>query len=182
MLEAYTTSNPLRLGMPREQVRSELRLPDRLFDRVVERAQTDGTLVVSSALLLPPEHAVTLSREQSILAEQISSELAAGGATPPSLADVESRLGPELLQYLFDSGRLVKASDTVVFEANSFRAMRDQVIAHIRANGQITVAECRDLMNSSRRYAMGLLETLDRQQVTKRLRDARVLRAGVGQP
>ena len=182
LLQAYVSENPLRMGMPREQVRSELRLPDRLFDRVVDRAQADGTLLVSSALLLPPDHAVTLTAEQSSLADAISSELASGGSTPPSLSDVEARLGPELLQYLVDSGRLVKASDSVIFEADSYRAMRDQVVAYLRANSQITVADCRDLMHSSRRYAMGLLETLDRQQITKRLGDARVLRAGVGQP
>ena len=182
LLETYVADNPLRLGMPREQVRSELNLPDRLFDRIVERAEAEGALVVSSALLLPPEHSVTLTPGQSALADAVSAELAAGGATPPSLTDVASRLGPDLLQYLVDSGRLVKASDSVVFEADSYRAMRDQVVAHIRSHGKITVAECRDLMNSSRRYAMGLLETLDRQQITKRLGDARVLRAGMGQP
>jgi len=182
LLETYVADNPLRLGMPREQVRSELNLPDRLFDRIVERAEAEGALVVSSALLLPPEHSVTLTPGQSALADAVSAELAAGGATPASLTDVASRLGPDLLQYLVDSGRLVKASDSVVFEADSYRAMRDQVVAHIRSHGKITVAECRDLMNSSRRYAMGLLETLDRQQITKRLGDARVLRAGMGQP
>jgi selenocysteine-specific elongation factor len=54
--------------------------------------------------------------------------------------------------------------------------MQDWVVATIQSKGQVTAAEVRDQFNTSRKYAVGLLEYLDEKHVTKRVGDARVLR------
>lgn len=175
-LQGYHREHPMRLGMPREELRSRLRLADRPFDLLITQAVARRSLLFGGALLSLPDHAVALSPEQNRLAVELVAELRATGATPPSASQAEERLGAELLQYLIDVGQLVKASDSVLFDAHTVGQMTEQVVAFAREHGQITVAECRDLLQSSRRYAMSLLEHLDRLQITKRVGDTRVLR------
>ncbi len=95
---------------------------------------------------------------------------------PPSLPQAEEAVGAELLGYLLDSGALVKVTDEVLFEREAREEMERRVVALAQERGQVTVAEVRDLFDTSRKYALGLLEDLDRRRVTRRLGDARVLR------
>jgi len=81
-----------------------------------------------------------------------------------------------VVNALITQDKLVRLNDQVILSPKAFAAMRDWVIATIQANGQVTAAEVRDHFNTSRKYAIGLLEYLDDQRVTKRMGDARVLR------
>ena len=82
------------------------------------------------------------------------------------------RRGLDTLRAEID--RLV-AGDDLAFATEAFEEMKARVVAHLRANGRITVADARDLLGSSRKYVLALLELLDRQHVTRRLGDDRVL-------
>jgi len=77
---------------------------------------------------------------------------------------------------LVTQDKLVRLNESVLLAPKAFATMRDWVIAAIQANGQITAGEVRDHFNTSRKYAIALLEYLDDQRVTKRMGDARVLR------
>ncbi|MCB0099119.1 MAG: SelB C-terminal domain-containing protein, partial [Caldilineaceae bacterium] len=82
----------------------------------------------------------------------------------------------ELLDYLLASGQLVRLGGGVLFHQGDFDAMRQQVIEFARAHGSITLAQARDLFQTSRKYVQALLEELDAQRVTRREGDERVLR------
>ena len=82
----------------------------------------------------------------------------------------------EILALLVDEGRVVRAGDTVVFAASAYRKMADGVVEHIKTSGPITVGDVRDMFGTSRKYALALLEQLDRERVTRREGDGRVLR------
>ncbi len=56
--------------------------------------------------------------------------------------------------------------------------MVERVSAHIRAQGSVTLAEVRDMLSTSRKYAQALLEHMDAERITRRVGDARVLRRG----
>jgi len=64
----------------------------------------------------------------------------------------------------------------VVFLASAYKEMVDRIVAHLKQHGKITAAEVRDRFNTSRKYAIGLLEHLDEAKVTRRVGDERVLR------
>jgi selenocysteine-specific elongation factor len=162
--------------MPREELKSRLRVDGAPFLRLVERATEDGHLAASESEVHLPEHHVTLSEEQTRRVEQALVQMAASPFAPPALNELQDALGADLMQYLLDSGRLIKVSDGVVFEPGAYAEMEARVTAHLRQNGEITVATVRDLLGTSRKYALGLLEDLDRRRVTKRLGDVRVLR------
>ena len=79
----------------------------------------------------------------------------------------------ERVSKVYEGG--IVAVDDVAFTAEAFAEMRDRVIAHTRERGKVTVADVRDLFGSSRKYTLALLELLDRQRVTRRVGDDRVL-------
>ena len=81
-----------------------------------------------------------------------------------------------MLTALADDGKVVKVSESIVFSAAACREMSEKVVAHLQENGSITVAEARTMFNTSRKYVLPFLEYLDRQRVTRRVGDDRVLR------
>ena len=85
-------------------------------------------------------------------------------------------VNPELLALLADQGKVVRVNDSIVFAAAAYREMTDRIVAHLKSQGSITVAETRTMFNTSRKYALPFLEYLDQQQVTRRVGDERVLR------
>ena len=92
------------------------------------------------------------------------------------MADCEARIGPDLLAALVEQGYLVKVSDDVLFLAETYETMVQRVTGHIRRQGDVTIAQVRDMFGASRKYALALMEHLDERRVTRRVGDVRVLR------
>jgi selenocysteine-specific elongation factor len=81
-----------------------------------------------------------------------------------------------LLAALLAQRWLVQLSDDVLFIAETYDEMLERTRSYIQTEGSITVAQFRDLFQTSRKYALGFLEYLDTNGVTRRVGDARVLR------
>ena len=92
--------------------------------------------------------------------------------SPPT----DSPLDSEILNLLDEQGRVVKVSETVVFSASAYQQMVDKISGYIKENGEITVADVRDILGTSRKYALALMDYMDHQRITRRVGDARVLR------
>lgn len=176
VLETYHKTYPLRSGMPREELKSRLHLGGQLFNQVVDRAVREKRIAARSATVALVGHKPDLMPEQRHAVARVMARFRANPSTPPSYSDVERTLGHELLQFLLDQAQLIKASDAVLFDSESFADMERRVVAYIREHQSITVAQARDLLGTSRKYALGLLGYLDQQRVTKRVGDLRVLR------
>ena len=82
----------------------------------------------------------------------------------------------ELLNFLVDEHKVIKLNDNVVYAVDVYSDMVVRVSEFIGINGQITVADVRDLFNTSRKYAIALLDHMDQRRITRRIGDARVLR------
>jgi selenocysteine-specific elongation factor len=176
-LDEYHRAHPLRPGMPREELRSRVGATARLFPQLLARLSADGVLADREGLVRLNEHQVRLTPHQEAVASRLVERLAATPRTPPSLAELppDARPDAELLRALIDQGRVVAVGDDVVFTAEAFAEMKERVIAHLREHGKVTVADVRDLFGSSRKYSLALLELLDRQRITRRVGDDRVL-------
>lgn len=83
-----------------------------------------------------------------------------------------------MLAYLEDRGDIVRVDERVVFAAEAYREMVERVVAHLKEQETVTLAQVRDLLGTSRRYAQALLEHMDQQRITRRVGDQRVLRKG----
>ncbi len=171
-LREYQDRYPLRRGLPREMARHRLGLPQRAFDLLVRRLASAGTIVEDGDVLRTPEHRIRLSPEQEERARAYEVALEREPFTPP--APSEFGLDPELVQALADLGRVVRITDDVVFAPAAWETIKERVLALIDANGSVTLAQVRDALGTSRKYAQALLEYLDQLRITRRVGDARV--------
>ena len=113
------------------------------------------------------------------------SELRSDGLLLPERLEIGALEDPDLrgvggvLREL--GARAVAVGGDVLFDKQAFDQLKAGVVTHIQAHGQVTVADLRDGFHTSRKYALALLEYLDRLRITRRVGDARVL-AGGGRP
>jgi selenocysteine-specific elongation factor len=166
-LDAFHREHPLRPGMPQEEFRARLGLDAEAF-QFVAAVLPDVTVSGATASLAAFRPKPTQAQRQ-----QIDAYLAALRASP---GGVDAACEPALRLYLIETGAIVDAGVGVMFEAASFDAMTAKIRAHIERHGAITLAQTRDLIGTSRKYAQALLEHLDRLRVTRRIGDERVLR------
>jgi selenocysteine-specific elongation factor len=170
----YYAEHPLRLVMPKEELRNRLRLPSRLFSAALKRWLEAGKLTETAAGAGLPGHEVKLSAAQQASANAFLRDLDASPYAPKS----ESRPDEELLAYLVERGRVIVLGDGVAFSDAAYREMVERTVAHLQQNGRVTLAEVRDMFGTSRKYAQALLEHLDAEKVTQRVGEERVLRQG----
>jgi selenocysteine-specific elongation factor len=171
-LEDYHRQFPLRSGMPREELRSRLRLAVPAFEAAVRRWTASGTLREAGEALALPGHEPRLSPARQRAADAYLRALRERPYSPPS----DGRPEPEVLAFLAERGDIVDVGDGVAFAAEAYREMVERIVARLRERGSVTLAEVRDMFGTSRKYAQALLEHLDRERVTRRVGDERVLR------
>ena len=171
-LRSYHQQYPLRRGIPREELRNRMGLTPQALGPALERLVQDGVLEEDGAFVRLPDHRMALSESHQRQRDEYIRALESEPYSPPT----DLSLDPELLAMLIESGDVVKVNDTVVFAASAYREMVDKVIVHAREHGKITVAEGRDLLDTSRKYILPLLEYLDQRRITRRIGDERVLR------
>ncbi|MBM4416455.1 MAG: selenocysteine-specific translation factor, partial [Chloroflexi bacterium] len=165
---AYHRDHPLRHAMPPEELRGRLALGAREYAALLPALAPDvarGEAGVARAGWTPrPTQAQRRQLEAALQA------LAAGGATPPRLD-----LDGELLGYLEASGQAVSCGDGVMLATGAYAAAVRTVVARLQATGGATLGDVRDALQTNRRVAQALLETLDRRGVTRREGETRVL-------
>lgn len=178
-LSAYHSAHPLRLGMAREELRSRTGMPAAVYAEVMARLAADGVVVDRGADTALPSHAPQLPKDEQARIEAALRELTAAGFAPPALSDLVGRHGltPEQVQYLVTTGRLVRVAEDTAFAPEAYAQALAKIRSHLAAHERITVAEARDLLQSSRKYVLPLLEWLDAQKITRRVGDDRILRA-----
>ncbi len=169
-LAAFHAQNPLRAGMTREELRSRLGLRGSLAPAVVAGLAESGAFVDDAGTLRLPGHAVAVSDAQRTAMDAFVAAL----EREPFPVEAPT-LPADLLALLADEGRVVRAPQGVVFAAAVYERLAGQVKEHLRAHGSITVAQARDIIGASRKYALALLERLDDDKATRRLGDERVL-------
>lgn len=181
-IASYHRQYPLRQGMPREELKSRLQgrrrksWALRQYNDIVAAAAVQGCLVEEGSLVRLPDHAVQLSSAQQTAVNQLLALFAASPTTPPNVTESLAVAGEDLLAWLVDSGQLVRVSEDVVLGAAAYGAMLERIMEHLRSEGTITVAQVRDICNTSRKFALALMEHLDARRITRRVGDARVLR------
>lgn len=172
LLSAYHERHPLRRGMPREEARSRLGLPPRAFDEVVAALARQGEIVEEADTVRLPHHQIRFTPEQQARIDRYLAALRSQPYSPPSPAEFE--LEPELVAALVDTGAIVRVDEGIVFARETFEEIQRAVLELIDRQGSLTLAQFRDHVGTSRKYAQAVLEYLDQRRVTRRVGDARV--------
>jgi selenocysteine-specific elongation factor len=171
-LRKFHKDYPLRQGMAKEELKDKIKAPAKFFDSAVKQLAAEGILDESGPTVHAPGHEVKLTPEQKKKIDVYIKALSSSPFSPPP----ETTIEPELLNILIGQRKVVKVADNVVFTADAYDQMLKKITEHIKTRGQITVAEVRDVLQTSRKYALALMEYLDNQKITRRVGDGRVLR------
>ncbi len=169
LVQNYHRKYPLRLGIPKAEISSKVKLGTHFGD-VLQRLFTDRVLAEESTLVRLSEHQIKLSTAQQAKIEAFLNELDRNHYSPAP----ETVLEADLLNLLADRGQAVRTAGGVVFSAAAYADMVERIMDHIRKHGKITLGETRDMFQTSRKYAQALLEHMDEKKLTKRVGDDRV--------
>ena len=171
-LAAFHKNLPLRRGMPREELKSRLKINARLLNAALKQL----TLQDGAAWLALPQHSIRFSDAQQAQTRNLLKKFTAAPSSPPSVKECQAEVGEDVLAALVELGELTQVSGEVVFRRSDYEEMTTRIRETITKNGQVSAAEVRDLFGTSRKFAMALLEHLDAIGVTIRDGDFRRLR------
>jgi selenocysteine-specific elongation factor len=175
-LTDYHKLYPLRRGMPKEELKSRLKISTRVFNGLMKRWVRENLILDSGTHVQRSNHQVIFTPVQRDSANQLLQRFERNPFEPPSVKECQSDVGDELFQALIDMDELIQVSGEVVFRKEDYLRMIELVYDHFRTHDTLSVAEFRDKLKSSRRYVLGFLEHLDAIGVTLRDGDFRRLR------
>ncbi|MFC1974335.1 selenocysteine-specific translation elongation factor [Chloroflexota bacterium] len=171
LVSDYHKRFPLRRGMPKEELRSRLKLTPHHFEPSLLQLVAEGKLDEKGTTIHLTSHSAQLNAEQQKTTDAFLKSLAQNPYSPSTESLPES----ELLNLLIDQAIVVKVSDQIIYLASAYNEMVERITRYLKEQGKITVAEVRDLFQTSRKYALALMEYLDGRGVTRRIGDNRVL-------
>jgi selenocysteine-specific elongation factor len=177
VLGAFHRQYPLRRGLPKEELRTRLGADPRLFTRELERLKADGVATEDGPFVRLLTHTVSFSPAQEGQIATLLDVLREAGVSPPDRADLEAelRVSPELVDALLAQGRLIEVATGLVYDRDTLDEIISRIRNDIAAQGPRTVAQIRDLLDASRKYALALVNYTDEHKITRRVGDERVL-------
>ena len=170
ILQDYHKKFSARSGMPKSELGSRLKL-GKYSPSIWEKFSQQGVISEEGLAVRLASFQIQLSHAQQEKVDAFLKSLAKSPYAPP--ADLIPE--PDLLNLLIEQHKVVKVSDTVVFSTQAYNEMVGKITAYIKSRGKVTLAEVRDLFQTSRKYAQALMEYLDEKKITRRVGDERVL-------
>lgn len=169
-LSVYHQANPLRLGMPRPELRSRLNTKLSLLDSVIEGEER---LTLEANFVRLREHTIRFNNDQNQKVKRVMQALETAPFSPPGIAELNQIAGEDVLRALSDMRRIVNVNDNIAFAADSYDQLVAQIRQHISEFDEIDAKTLRDKFGSSRKYAIAVLEHLDSLGITQRVGDVR---------
>lgn len=177
----YHADHPIEGGMPREELRERLfgRAPAAVFDHVLHRLVEQARLVARERVALPGRR-IALSPDEARTREAILQILGEAGLTPPDPAILATRIAvkPEVFHRVADL--LVRQQEVVrigdlLFHWDALTRLKTEIrsLKQTGAGATLDVAAFKGRYNVTRKYAIPLLEFLDRERITRRVGDVR---------
>ena len=184
-LQEFHASHPLAPGMDMEELRVNLPydIPAKLFRDLIEILGSEGTLARDGSFVRLPEHRVQMNADEQSLSSQVQAILARNPGSPPDLKQIEKELSsargklPDVVRVMEREGTVVRVATDLLFLRSYVDKIKTDLYKYLSAHGEITAASFRDLIGSTRKYTIGLLEYFDRTGITTRIGDIRKLRA-----
>jgi len=175
-LETYHKNYPLRRGIPREELKSRLKLSQRVFNSVIRKMVAEDILAEAGGTIFRMGHEIKFDNGQQAKAQALMRKFEENPFSPPGIKESQAETGEEILNAMIELNELIPVSSDVVFRRQDYDLMVSGIRRHIEQNGRITLAEVRDLFHTSRKYAQALLEHLDATGFTVRDGDFRRLK------
>lgn len=181
IIKVYETTNPLRGGISREELKTRLGISwkNRRWQTILEQGSVRGYYRISGSKVQTMEGAeiptVILKR-----LEALRTKWQLVGLSPPDLTATAETCGiskseaPEYAQYLCEIGEWVHI-DQFYFRQKDLEPAKESMIRFLKEHNEIGVSEAREMWKTSRKYTVPMLEFFDNQKITKRNGDKRIL-------
>jgi selenocysteine-specific elongation factor len=183
-LEAYHFANPLKQGMPKEELKSKLpsEVDGKLFNALLtDLLESDAVAQEKDKVRLAGHH-IALEGRQREMEEEIEGIMHRSGLSPPAVKELVEQLKAtekevqEILSLLANKGSVVKLKGGVHFHKDPLDELKGRLIAILKEKGKISTQDFKALTGVSRKYTIPLAEYFDATKVTVRVGDDRILR------
>jgi selenocysteine-specific elongation factor len=182
-IEEFHRANPLSPGIPKQELRGRVgKASAEIFAAALDDLVKASTLAISGDLVQRAGREIALSDEEARAKELIEREFERSGLTVPSFVavleklPVESRRAQKILQILLREKVLIKVADDLVFHRAAVAGLRETLAKYRKEHGErLPIPAFKELTGITRKYAIPLLEYLDREHVTRRVGDERVI-------
>ena len=180
-LKQFHDANPLVAGMSTEELRDRVNLGPEVFYGVLEKLGEEKRLEVAGEIVHLAGRGVVMKDEEAESKKIIEQAFASAGLKVPSLKEVLAGLkvdkirAQKIVTLLLRDKVLMKISEELVFHQSALMDLRQKVAALKNTAPKIDVARFKEMTGVSRKYAIPLLEYLDRERVTRRVGDERVI-------
>jgi len=178
-VEDFHKKNRLTGGMPKEELREQAGASAEVLDAALAVLADEKKIEVVGDLVRLPGHGVVMKDEEAESRKKIEDAFASAGLTVPALHEVIAGLtidkvrAQKIMTLLLRDKVLIKVSDELVFHRSALEELRRQMAVYKVKFATIDVAKFKEVTGVSRKYAIPLLEYLDRERVTRRVGDAR---------
>ena len=182
VLQDFHGHNPLKTGMGKEELRNKIKfkIKGKLFDEVLDHFIQQKVIRLDSSLVALTDFEIKYSPEQLMILKEIEELYLKGEFQTPSPEEfLNSKKNDhkyrEVLEALVDRKQLVKISDDILFHVKNYEKAKEMLKQYIQEHGEISLSEFRDLIHTTRKYALPLIENFDQNKITKRIGEKRVL-------
>ena len=185
ILSEYHSKNQLSPGMGREELKSrleqELRINDRkIIDDLILIMEEEKVLRISGQTVCSYDFKISYSPEMQKLRDRIFKAYKDGKYEMPTVEEIlqsekDEANSRHVIDAMASEGKLVRLSHQYYIEKGAFDDALSGLKAKLYEDGNITLAEFRDMLGTSRKFAMAILDYLDQQKITRKDGDARVL-------
>jgi selenocysteine-specific elongation factor len=181
----FHESHPLATGITAGALRDKVdrRVPARVFDAVLDLAAQRGLVRMTGGEVRHPQAAAAALAEEDAALVALTPILEAQGLAPGTVTELAAAAGVDVgvtrkaLTKLVAAGRVVRLGPDLHFSADAVAAARDRIVLFLQGSGTMLAKDARDVLGTSRKYVVPLLEYFDAQGLTKRDGDVRTLRA-----
>ncbi|MBS1111952.1 MAG: selB, partial [Nitrospirae bacterium] len=178
-LKDFHSKNPLKPGMLKEELRSSFQgVEQRLFDGLLAKVKD---IIVDKGIIRSGTFSLSLSEGNKETREKILKAVDAAEFQPPTddelaaLVKVDKKEVSEILKIMAKEGILVRIKDSIYISKSNHSKMIEKLKGFYAKKADMTVGEFRDILNTSRKYALPFLEYLDSSRITMRVGDIRKL-------
>jgi selenocysteine-specific elongation factor len=185
-LTEYHSTNPLKAGMPKEELKSKFPLLTnvKLFNLVLNQMVKSQQIVQEEKTVRLEGHRVFLGQDQADIRIKIVETYRHGELQPPYFRDVIKEIDAnpkhvqDVMMLLVEDGQIVKTKDDLYFDATAVANLKAKLVDFLKSNGEITTPQFKEMTGVSRKYVIPLIEYFDAEKVTLRVGDSRKLRKG----
>ncbi|MBW3591187.1 MAG: SelB C-terminal domain-containing protein, partial [Actinobacteria bacterium] len=158
-------SHPLDTGLPLTTLRAALDTDKAFLSEMVGELTRRNLVVADANAVRTPEFVPRVHTPEK---QGMMDVLTAAGASPPTIRELGQTHGADLVRAVVRAGELVQVSDDHAYPAEWVEHVKQLIAEHIAEHGAFTVAEFRDMVGTTRKYAVPFLEFLDRSGFTVR--------------